>query len=126
MAKQSITVPGALPGVPYSLGMKAGDFIFVSGQVGHVDSQGKKLEGVEAQTKQVMENMKKVLQAAGASMSDVVKCTVFLTDAEDFARMNEVYKSYFSKDFPSRSTVTVAALARPEIVVEIECIAYKP
>jgi len=126
MAKQAITVPGALPGVPYSPGMKAGDFMFVSGQVGHVDSDGKKLEGVEAQTKQVMENMKKVLQAAGASMSDVVKCTVFLTDAGDFARMNEVYKSYFSKDFPSRSTVIVAALARPEIVVEIECIAYKP
>jgi 2-iminobutanoate/2-iminopropanoate deaminase len=126
MARQPITVPGALPGVPYSPGMKAGQFIFVSGQVGHVDSQGKKLEGVATQTRQVMENMKKVLGAAGASMEDVVKCTVFLTDAEDFAKMNEVYKGFFAKDFPSRSTVIVAALARPEILVEIECIAYKP
>jgi 2-iminobutanoate/2-iminopropanoate deaminase len=126
MARQPITVPGALPGVPYSPGVKAGQFIFVSGQVGHVDSQGKKLEGVAIQTRQVMENMKKVLGAAGASMEDVVKCTVFLTDAEDFASMNEVYKGFFAKDFPSRSTVIVAALARPEILVEIECIAYKP
>jgi 2-iminobutanoate/2-iminopropanoate deaminase len=126
MAKQVITVPTALPGVPYSPGMKAGDYVFVSGQVGHVDGKGNKLEGIEAQTRQVMENMKGVLAAAGASLSDVVKTTVFLVKADDFAKMNEVYKTFFAKDYPSRSTVIVAALARPEIVVEIECIAYQP
>ena len=126
MAKQVIMVPTSLPGVPYSPGMKAGDYIFVSGQVGHVDGKGNKLEGIEAQTRQVLENMKGVLAAAGASLSDVVKTTVFLVKADDFAKMNEVYKTFFAKDYPSRSTVIVAALARPEIIVEIECIAYRP
>ena len=126
MAKQVIMVPTALPGVPYSPGMKAGDYIFVSGQVGHVDGKGNKVEGIEAQTRQVLENMKSVLTAAGASLSDVVKTTVFLVKADDFAKMNEVYKTFFDRDLPSRSTVIVAALARPEIIVEIECIAYQP
>ncbi len=123
MTKQVITVPTALPGVPYSPAIKTGDYVFVSGQVGHVDSQGTKLEGVEAQTSRVLDNMKRVLEAAGVSIDDVVKTTVFLTRAEDFPRMNEVYKTYFTKDLPARSTVIVAALARPEMVVEIECIA---
>ncbi len=125
MAKQVITVPGALPGVPYSPAVKAGDYIFVSGQVGHVDSDGNKLEGVEAQTGRVLDNMKRVLEAAGASLDDVIKTTVFLTRAEDFPKMNEVYRTYFTKDLPSRSTVIVAALARSEMVVEIEGIAYR-
>jgi len=126
MAKQVIMVPTALPGVPYSPGMKAGDYIFVSGQIGHVDREGNKVEGVEAQTRQTLENMKRVLEAAGASLSDVVKTTVFLVKADDFAKMNEVYKSYFTKDYPARSTVIIAALVRPEILVEIECVAYRP
>jgi 2-iminobutanoate/2-iminopropanoate deaminase len=106
--------------------MKAGDYIFISGQVGHVDREGNKVEGVEAQTRQTMENMKRVLEMAGASFSDVVKITVFLVKADDFAKMNEVYKSYFTKDFPARSTVIVVALAHPEILVEIEGFAYQP
>ncbi len=126
MTKQVITVPTSLPGVPFSPAIKAGDYIFVSGQVGHVDSQGEKLAGVEAQTRQVLDNMGRVLAAAGASMDDVVKTTVFLVRAEDFSKMNEVYKSYFTRDLPARSTVIIAALARPEIVVEIEGVAYRP
>ena len=126
MAKQVIMVPTALPGVPYSPGMKAGDYIFVSGQIGHVDSEGNKVEGVEAQTRQTLEKMRRVLEAAGASLSDVVKTTVFLVKADDFAKMNEVYKSYFTKDYPARSTVIVAALVRPEVLIEIECVAYRP
>jgi len=126
MAKQVIMVPTALPGVPFSPGMKAGDYIFVSGQVGHVDREGNKVEGVEAQTRQTLENMKRILEAAGASLSDVVKTTVFLVKADDFAKMNEVYKSYFTKDYPARSTVIVAALVRPEVLIEIECVAYRP
>jgi len=126
MAKQVISVPTALPGVPFSPGIKAGDYIFISGQVGHVDEKGNELKGIEAQTRQCLENMKRVLNAAGASLSDVVKSTVFLVRADDFASMNEVYKSYFTADLPARSTVIVAALARPQIVVEIECVAYQP
>lgn len=126
MAKQVIVVPTALPGVPYSPGMRAGDYIFVSGQIGHVDREGNKVGGIEAQTRQTLENMRGVLEAAGASLNDVVKTIVFLVKADDFARMNEVYKSYFTKDYPARSTVIVAALARPEVLVEIECVAYRP
>jgi 2-iminobutanoate/2-iminopropanoate deaminase len=126
MAKQAVSVPWALPGVPYSPGMRVGDFIFVSGQVGHVDSEGNKLEGIEAQTREVLERVKGVLQAAGASLDDVVKTTVFLVRASDFAKMNEVYRSYFKGDLPARSTVVVAALVKPEMLVEIECIAYHP
>ncbi|HET6478258.1 MAG TPA: RidA family protein [Dehalococcoidales bacterium] len=126
MAKQVISVPTALPGVPFSPGIKAGDYIFISGQVGHVDEKGNELKGIEAQTRQCLENMKRVLNAAGASLSDVVKSTVFLVRADEFASMNEVYKSYFTADLPARSTVIVAALARPQIVVEIECVAYQP
>ena len=125
MAKQVIMGPTALPGVPYSPGMKAGDYIFVSGQIGHVDREGNKVEGVEAQTRQTLENMKRVLEAAGASLSDVVKVTVFLVNVENFAKMNEVYRSYFSEDYPARATV-IAGLVRPEMLVEIECIAYRP
>ena len=69
--------------------------------------------------------MKGILKEVGASLSDVVKVTIFLVNVDDFAKMNEVYKSYFTEDFPARSTVVVA-LARPEMLVEIECIAYCP
>jgi len=126
MAKQVISVPTSLPGIPFSPGMKAGDYIFVSGQVGHVDEKGNAVNGIEAQTRQVLENMKRVLETGGASLSNVVKTTVFLVKADDFSKMNEVYKTYFVKDFPARSTVIIAALARPEILVEIEGVAYHP
>ena len=126
MAKQVISVPTSLPGIPFSPGMKAGDYIFVSGQVGHVDEKGNAVSGIEAQTRQVLENMKRVLETGGASLSNVVKTTVFLVKADDFSKMNEVYKTYFVKDFPARSTVIIAALARPEILVEIEGVAYHP
>ncbi|HEY81724.1 MAG TPA: RidA family protein [Dehalococcoidia bacterium] len=126
MAKQAVSVPWALSGIPYSPGMRAGDYIFVSGQVGHVDVKGNRVEGIEAQTRTALEKVKGVLEAAGASLDDVVKTTVFLVRADDFAKMNEVYKSYFRGDLPSRSTVVVAALVRPEMLVEIECIAYHP
>lgn len=125
MTKKAITVPWALPGIPYSAGMKIGDFIFVSGQVGAVDNNGKVIEGIEAQTRQVMERLKGVLEAGGASLDDVVKTTVFITSAADFARMNEVYAGYFPVNPPARSTVVVS-LVKPEMLIEIECIACRP
>ena len=123
MPKQII---GTMRGAPISPGVKAGDYIFLSGQIGLVDERGNELKGIEAQTRQSLENMKGILKEAGASLNDVVKVTVFLINADDFAKMNEVYKSFFAEDFPARSTVVVAALARPEMIVEIECIAYCP
>ena len=124
MAKKVITVPGA-PKLPFSPAIRAGDYIFVSGQVGFVDDQGKELKGIEAQLRQCFENIKRVLIAAGASLNDVVKVTVFLRNQGDFAKMNEVYQGYFPGDKPARSTV-VASLALPEMLIEMECIAYLP
>lgn len=124
MAKKVITVSGA-PKLPFSPAIKAGDYIFVSGQVGFVDAEGREIKGIEAQTKRCLENIKEVLTAAGASLDDVVKVTVFLRNEEDFATMNEIYQSYFVKDRPARSTV-VASLALPSMLIEMECIAYSP
>jgi 2-iminobutanoate/2-iminopropanoate deaminase len=104
---------------PLSPGVAAGPFLFVSGQIGVAGG------GVEAQTEQVLENLAAVLEAGGLGMDDVVKTTVFLTSAEDFASMNTVYRRHFSEPFPTRSTVVVAALARPGLVVEIEAIALQ-
>lgn len=124
MAKKVITVSGA-PKLPFSPAIKAGDYIFVSGQVGFVDALGREIKGIEAQTKRCLENIKEVLTAAGASLDDVVKVTVFLRNEKDFATMNEIYQSYFVKDRPARSTV-VASLALPSMLIEMECIAYSP
>ena len=124
MAKEVVTVPNR-PKTPYSPGIKAGDYIFVSGQVGLVDDKGRELKGIEAQARQCLENVKQVLEAAGSSLSDVVKVTVFLVKADDFDKMNEVYQSYFTKDLPARSTV-IAGLARSTMEIEIECIVYHP
>ena len=123
MPKQII---GTIPGVPIAKATKAGGFVFLSGQIGIVDDKGNELKGIEAQTKQALENMKGLLKEAGASISDVVKVTVFLVNVNDFAKMNEVYKSCFTEDYPARTTAVIAALARPEMIVEIEGIAYRP
>ena len=125
MTKEVISVATQLAGVPISPGIKAGDYVFVSGQVGIVDDKGKEVKGIEAQTRQCLEKVKQVLEAAGSSLSDVVKVTVFLVNVENFAKMNEVYRSYFSEDYPARATV-IAGLVRPEMLVEVECIAYRP
>ena len=124
MERKVINVAGAPP-LPFSPAIKAGDYIFVSGQVGHVDAQGKELRGVPLQVRQCLENMKRVLEAAGASMEDVVKVTVFLRSEADFAKMNEVYRQYFTNSLPARSTV-IAGLALPAMLVEIDAIAYSP
>ena len=119
--------PSSMPNPLASPGMKAGDFIFVTGQVGAVDEWGNPITGAEAQTRQTLKNMKTVLETAGASMDDVIKTTVFLVRSDDFAAMNKAYVEYFNKDVkPARSTVIVAALARTDWIVEIECVAYKP
>jgi 2-iminobutanoate/2-iminopropanoate deaminase len=124
MVKKVITMPGALK-LPFSPAIRAGDYIFVSGQIGHIDAQGGEVRGIEAQVKQCLENMKRVLTAAGSSLNDVVKVTVFLRNEKDFARMNEVYQGYFAKDQPARSTV-IAGLVLPSMLIEMDCIAYSP
>lgn len=90
-----------------------------------MDAEGKEIKGIEAQTRQCLENMKQVLEIAGSSLDDVVKVTVFLGNVTDYIKMNEVYKSYFSKDQPARSTA-VTGLVIPNMLIEMECIAYLP
>ena len=108
---------------PYSQGIKANGFVFLSGQIA-LDPQTQQIvEGdVARQTEQVLENLKGIVEAAGSSIQRVVKTTVFLADINDFAAMNEVYARYFTAHPPARSTVEVARLPR-DVRVEIDLIA---
>ncbi len=124
MPKEVINVPNA-PRLPFSPAVRAGDFIFVSGQPGSRDNRGNPVTGIRAQTETTLDNLKRVLAAAGASLDDVVKVTVYLRNAEEFATMNAAYEKYFIKDRPARTTV-VAALAMPDMLIEIEAVAYRP
>lgn len=122
MGKRIISIPNA-PKLPFSPAVKTEQYIFVSGQAGFCDPRtGQGIKGIEAQTKQTLENIKEILKAAGSSLNDVVKVTVFLRNADDFNKMNEVYVEFFPKDYPARSTVIVG-LVLPEMLIEMECIA---
>ncbi|MCL2474977.1 MAG: RidA family protein [Chloroflexi bacterium] len=110
--------------LPYSTATIAGNYVFVSGQIGHVDENGKTLTTIEEQTTQVLEKIKKVLGEIGCSLKDVVKSTIFLADSKLFGQVNEIYKKYFKAPAPARSTI-IAGMILPEILVEIEIIAYK-
>jgi len=122
MADKIVAVPGK--NTPYSAAVRAGDFIFVSGQVGHLDENGQPVSGIEAQTKQALANLKKVLEAAGSSLEQVVKVTVFLRNEADVPRMNEVYRACFTQEPPARSTA-VAAPPLPAMLVEIDAVACR-
>ena len=123
MSRQIISVPNA-PKMPFSPAIKTGQYLFVSGQAGFYNPKtGQEVKGIEAQTKQTLENIKEVLEAGDSSLTDVVKVTVFLRNADDFGKMNEVYADFFPKDYPARSTVIVG-LALPQMLIEMECIAY--
>ena len=125
MARKEYFVLPQMADKPFSSAVRAGDFIFASGASGTVDTQGNPVKGIEAQTQRCLENLKKELELAGASLSDVVKVQVFLAKAEDWAKMNEVYKEFFPVGRPARTAV-VTGLIRAEMLVEMECIAYKP
>ncbi|KAB2678952.1 RidA family protein [Brucella tritici] len=110
--------------VPLSPAVRAGDTVYISGQV-PVGPNGQIVEGgIEAQTKQVLENIKAALALAGATMEDVVKTTIWLEDARDFGRMNAVYGTYFPKEPPARTTVESRLMI--DIKIEVEAIAYAP
>ena len=104
--------------------VKVGGFVYTSGQVG-IDPKTETLAGpgIKEQTRQVLDNIQMLLEAAGSSMDKVIKCLVFITDIKDFQAMNDVYKTYFTGNPPARSCVEVSALARPDLIVEIEAIA---
>ena len=124
--KEIIATTGA-PGAigPYSQATKAGSLVFVSGQLPIDPATGVMPEDVSAQTKQSLTNGKAIIEAAGGSMADVVKTTVFLADMNDFAAMNAVYAEFFTEgQYPARSAVEVGALPRGALV-EIETICVK-
>lgn len=110
---------------PYSQGILSGGLLFTSGQIALDPGSGTLVSGdIRAETKQVLENLRGVIEAGGACLKDVVKTTVFLTDLSEFALMNEIYATFFSGEPPARSTVGVASLPRGARV-EIEAIAVK-
>ena len=109
---------------PYSQGVKADDFIFTSGQLPLNPETNTMPEGIEAQARQSLDNVKAVVEAAGSSLSKVVKVTIFLKDLNDFKVVNEIYATYFTKKFPARSCVQVARIPR-DALIEVEAIAIK-
>lgn len=128
-ARKQIIQPPDMPRLPvFSTAVRSGDFIFLSGQLGAIPGvtpptlvEG----GIQAETRQTMDNIVATLEAAGATLDDLIKCTVFLADIADYAAMNEVYAEYFPSDPPARSAVAGSGLALGALV-EVECIAAAP
>ncbi|MDO5302521.1 MAG: RidA family protein [Clostridia bacterium] len=108
---------------PYAQANVIGNLVFTSGQLGIVPETGDLAEGLEAQTRQALDNLKHILEEAGSSLEKTIKTTCFMDDMNDFAAMNAIYAEYFNGDFPSRSAVQVAALPKGGLF-EIEAIAY--
>jgi 2-iminobutanoate/2-iminopropanoate deaminase len=108
---------------PYSAGVRYGNLVFCSGQLGIDPDTGKLVEGAEAQTRQALANLRAILDAAGSSLGNVIKTTVFLKNMADFPTMNAIYAETFGENRPARSTVEVARIAL-DALVEIEAIAH--
>ena len=119
-----VHVPGApKPVGPYSSAMIVGNLVYVSGQSGRDPVTDAVAEDIETQTEQVLSNIRTILEAAGSSMSQVVRCGVFLTDMNEFKRMNAVYERMFAGHKPARTTVAVSELPGPGLRVEIDAVA---
>jgi len=127
MKKKIVTSEQAPKAIgPYSAGVRVGKFVYTAGQLGIDPKTGDfVLGGIEAETSQALKNLKAVLEAAGSSLDQVVKTTVFLKDMNDFGAMNQVYAQYFTENFPARSAVQVARLPK-DGSVEIEAVAVLP
>lgn len=123
MHRRVVNPPGLAPLVPaYSVAIRQGDMVFVSGMTGVKPGTQDIIDGgIAVQARQALENIRASLQAAGATMADVGECTVFLLDMGDFAAMNGVYVEFFAVDPPARATLAVSALPRPAARVEIKC-----
>jgi|SRR5579859_4079432 len=106
---------------------RAGDFLFVSGTSSRrADNTIAGVGDIRAQTRAVIENIRDILESAGASLKDVVEVTTFLVDMKDFAGYNEVYGEYFEQHGPARTTVAVRELPHPQLLIEMRAVAYRP
>ena len=125
MGREVIRTSGAPQAIgPYSHGVKAGGWLFLSGQIPLHPGTGKLVgDSMEEQTERVLENVKTLLAAAGMSLEDVVQCTVYMTDLSEFGSMNQVYARYFPQDPPARVTVGVASLPKGA-KIEISLVAF--
>lgn len=126
--QKEVIMPSSLgrQNAPYSEAIATETLIFCSGQVAVDPTTGKVAEGgIQAQTRQVLENLKAVLRAGGSGLEKVVKATIFMEDVNDFAQMNEVYREYFPQNAPARSCVGVSGLVKGEGNIEIELIAIR-
>ena len=111
---QSPNAPAAIG--TYSQAVRVGDTVYLSGQIGLDPSTMLLVDGIDAQIERVLENLKAVAEAAGGSLADIVKVTVFMTDLSHFAKVNEVMSRYFAEPYPARAVVGVAALPRGALV----------
>lgn len=107
---------------PYSQGMKVGNLIFTSGQIPFTADGQVVSDDVQEQTRQSLENIENILEEAGSGMDRVIKCTLYISDMEEFSQINEIYQEFFSVPYPARSCVEVARLPK-DVKVEIEAIA---
>lgn len=126
MPKHVPRLPGVEPGpLPFSPVVEANGFVFLAGQVGDAEgTHGAVPGGIEAQTRAMLDNVGRLLRAAGLDYTDVVRCTVYLRDFGDFAAMNAIYREYFPTEPPARATVGVTALAA-DFDIEIEVTAAR-
>jgi 2-iminobutanoate/2-iminopropanoate deaminase len=124
--RKTIATPNAPQAIgPYSQAIQYGDFLFVSGQIAIDPTTGDIVAGdIETQTERVLKNITVIIEAAGMSLQDVVKCTCFLKDMNDFAKFNAVYGNYFGEILPARETVEVARLPK-DVLVEVSAICGK-
>lgn len=125
MARETLFTPRApAPVGPYSQAVRVGDWIYVSGQVALDAESGELVEGgIEAHTRKILRNIETILEAAGASLDDVVKTSIYLTDLGDFGQVNQTYGEFFAEEPPARTCVQVAALPKGA-PVEMEAVAY--
>ena len=117
MARSTVSTPNAPAAIgTYSQAVRAGDTLYLSGQIGLDPGTGRLVDGIENQIPRVFENLKAVAEAAGGSLADAVKLTVYLTDLAHFARVNEIMSAYFEQPYPARAAVGVAALPRGALI----------
>ena len=125
MSKKIISTDKAPAAIgPYSQAVEAGGFVYASGQIPIDPATGNIPEGIEAQAKQALTNVKNLIEAAGLTLDNVVKTSVFIKNMGDFAKVNEIYATFFTKDYPARSCVEVSALPKG-VLIEVEVVAAK-